>query len=88
MSAQACGFNRWMQRICPGQRVRPASDFLCGGSDPGAVHAFTNPEATEKGRQFNLPLAYHPEADKLSKAEASKSFSSVFVKWRAPGPAG
>jgi hypothetical protein len=40
-------------------------------SYPGAVHAFTNPEASEKGKQFNLPLAYHPEADKLSKAGAS-----------------
>ena len=45
---------------------------------PGAVHAFTNPEATEKGKQFNLPLAYHPEADKQSKAEAAKFFSSLF----------
>ena len=47
---------------------------------PGAVHAFTNPEATEKGKQFNLPLAYQAEADKQSKAEASKFFSAVFVK--------
>lgn len=47
-------------------------------SYPGAVHAFTNPEATEKGKQFNLPLAYHPEADKQAKAEAIKFFGSVF----------
>lgn len=46
-------------------------------SYPGAVHAFTNPEATEKGKQFNLPLAYHPEADKQSKAEAAKFFSAA-----------
>ena len=26
-------------------------------------HAFTNPEATEKGEKFNLPLAYNAEAD-------------------------
>ena len=45
---------------------------------PGAVHAFTNPEATAKGKQFNLPLAYHPDADKRSKTEAAKFFSSVF----------
>jgi dienelactone hydrolase len=44
----------------------------------GAVHAFTNPDATEKGKQFNIPIAYHPEADKQSKAEASKFFSAVF----------
>jgi dienelactone hydrolase len=45
---------------------------------PGAVHAFTNPEATEKGKQFNLPLAYHAEVDKLAKAEAVKFFKGVF----------
>lgn len=45
---------------------------------PGAVHAFTNPEATEKGKKFNLPLAYHPEADKQSKAEMEKFFSNLF----------
>ena len=45
---------------------------------PGAVHAFTNPEATAKGKQFNLPLAYNAEADKQAKAEAAKFFSSVF----------
>jgi len=46
----------------------------------GAVHAFTNPEATEKGKQFNLPLAYQPEADKQSKAEATKFFSEVLKR--------
>ena len=45
---------------------------------PGAVHAFTNPEATERGKQFNMPIAYQAEADKQSKAEASKFFSAVF----------
>jgi dienelactone hydrolase len=45
---------------------------------PGAVHAFTNPEATEKGKQYNIPLAYHPEADKQSKAEADKLFKAAF----------
>jgi dienelactone hydrolase len=47
---------------------------------PGAVHAFTNPEATAKGKEFNLPLAYSPEADKQSKAEMSKFFSEIFKK--------
>lgn len=45
---------------------------------PGAVHAFTNPEATAKGKQFNLPLAYDAAADQKSKAEAAKFFSSAF----------
>ena len=47
---------------------------------PGAVHAFTNPEATDKGKQFNLPLAYNQEADKQSKAEMAKFLGEVFKR--------
>jgi dienelactone hydrolase len=46
---------------------------------PGAVHAFTNPEATKLGKKFNLPLRYDAKADKESKAEASK-FLAVDLK--------
>jgi len=45
---------------------------------PGALHAYTNPEATAKGKQFNMPVAYHPEADKQAKAEAARFFSGIF----------
>ena len=45
---------------------------------PGAVHAFTNPAATEAGKKFNLPLAYQPEADKQSKDEMRKFLGEVF----------
>jgi dienelactone hydrolase len=45
---------------------------------PNAVHAFTNPEATDKGKQFNLPLAYDAEADRQSKAEMAKFFAEIF----------
>ena len=47
---------------------------------PGAVHAFTNPEATEKGKQFNLPLRYDAEADKQAKAESAKFLAEVLKK--------
>jgi len=30
---------------------------------PQAKHSFTNPEATEKGEKFSLPLAYDEKAD-------------------------
>jgi len=43
---------------------------------PGAVHAFTNPEATELGKKFNLPLKYDAKADQESKAEADKLFAA------------
>lgn len=45
---------------------------------PGAVHAFTNPDATAKGKKFNLPIAYDANADRQSKAEMQKFLSAVF----------
>jgi dienelactone hydrolase len=47
---------------------------------PGAVHAFTNPEATELGKKFNLPLRYDAKADQESKAEAAKLFAANLQK--------
>jgi dienelactone hydrolase len=41
-------------------------------SYPGAVHAFTNPDATALGKKFNLPIAYNAQVDKESKAESAK----------------
>ena len=47
---------------------------------PGAVHAFTNPEATELGKKFNLPLRYDAVADREAKAEAAKFFATDLQK--------
>ena len=47
---------------------------------PGAVHAFTNPEATELGKKFNLPLRYDAKADQEAKAEAAKFFAADLKK--------
>jgi dienelactone hydrolase len=47
---------------------------------PGAVHAFTNPEATATGKKFNLPLRYDAKANKQAEAEASKFFAALFRK--------
>lgn len=44
----------------------------------GAMHSYTDPDATEKGKQFKIPFAYDPEAAKQSRAEATKFFSAVF----------
>ena len=41
---------------------------------PGAMHAFTNPEATDLG--INLPLRYDPKVDQEAKAEAAKFFAT------------
>lgn len=45
---------------------------------PGALHAFTNPEATETGRKFNMPVAYNAEADKQSFAELETFLKDLF----------
>jgi dienelactone hydrolase len=33
---------------------------------PGAIHAFSNPDADSLGKKFNLPLAYNKQADEGS----------------------
>jgi dienelactone hydrolase len=47
---------------------------------PGAVHAFTNPEATELGKKFNLPLRYDAKVDQEAKAEAAKFLAAELKK--------
>jgi dienelactone hydrolase len=47
---------------------------------PGALHAFTNPEATELGKKFNLPLRYDAKVDQEAKAEAAKFFATDLQK--------
>jgi dienelactone hydrolase len=47
---------------------------------PGAVHAFTNPEATALGKKFNLPLRYDAKVNKEAEKEASTFFAAVFRK--------
>lgn len=46
-------------------------------SYPGATHAFTNPDATEMGKKFNLPIAYNAAADKASWNEMKEFFKKV-----------
>lgn len=45
----------------------------------GAKHSFTNPEATEKGKKFNLPLEYNAKADKDSWSDMKSFFKKVFA---------
>lgn len=47
---------------------------------PGAVHSFTNPDATELGKKFNLPMAYNEKADKESWADMTKFFAEALKK--------
>lgn len=45
---------------------------------PDAKHAFTNPEADNNGKKFNLPLQYNEVADRESWAEMKKFFGEIF----------
>ena len=47
---------------------------------PGAIHSFTNPDATALGKKFNLPLGYNAEADKKSWEEMKKFLDTIFKK--------
>lgn len=44
----------------------------------GATHAFTNPEATQRGKDFGLPIAYNAAADTASWNDMKVFLNSVF----------
>ena len=43
-----------------------------------ATHAFSNPDATEIGKKFNIPIAYNEIADKKSWSDMVIFFNEVF----------
>ncbi len=49
-------------------------------SYPDALHSFTNPEATELGKKFNMPIGYNADADKESWNEMKGFLSTVLKK--------
>jgi dienelactone hydrolase len=46
---------------------------------PGALHAFSNPDADELGKKFKLPIAYDAAADKDSWEQAKLFLREVFA---------
>jgi len=45
---------------------------------PGAGHSFSNPDATELGQKWKLPLAYNKDADEKSWAAMKEFFAALF----------
>ncbi|MFA6201694.1 MAG: dienelactone hydrolase family protein [Gallionella sp.] len=45
---------------------------------PGVKHSFTNPDADELGKKFNLPLAYNADADKDSWQQTTVFLREIF----------
>ncbi len=46
----------------------------------GAKHAFTNPDATETGKKFKIPVAYNEKADKQSWKKMNSFLQEIFSK--------
>ena len=47
-------------------------------SYPGATHAFTNPDATETGKKFKMPIEYNAAADSASWNDMKEFFGRIF----------
>jgi dienelactone hydrolase len=47
-------------------------------SYPNATHAFTNPDATEIGKKFSMPIEYNAAADAASWKEMEAFFKEIF----------
>jgi len=47
-------------------------------SYPGATHAFTNPDATETGKKFKMPIEYNAAADTASWNDMKEFFVRIF----------
>jgi len=45
-----------------------------------AAHAFTNPDATKIGKQFNMPIEYNAQADTDSRNDMKLFFATLFKK--------
>jgi dienelactone hydrolase len=61
-------------------------EMLAAGADfkflsyKDALHAFTNPGATELGKKFNMPIAYNENGDKKSWKEMKIFLKRIFNK--------
>ncbi len=47
-------------------------------SYPDATHAFSNPDATENGKKFSIPIAYNKAADTKSWNDMKDFFKKIF----------
>jgi dienelactone hydrolase len=45
-----------------------------------ATHAFTNPDATKIGKEFNMPIEYNADADRDSWNDMKEFFAGLFRK--------
>lgn len=72
-------------KIAPPKQVEAfEQEMKSAGADyrlisyPGAMHSFTNPESTQLGKKFHLPIGYNADADRKSWAEMKGFLKNVF----------
>jgi len=58
-------------------KASPAIREVVVASYPGVTHGFTNPAATQKGVEFDLPLCYDADAD----AQSWRTTLDLFARW-------
>ena len=69
--------------ITPEQIEAFKQEMKAAGADfqfisyPGALHSFTNPDATGLGKKFNMPIAYSAQADNESWSEMKKFLATI-----------
>ena len=72
--------------IAPEQVMAFKQEMKNAGADfrfisySGAVHSFTNPDADQLGKKFNMPIAYNADADKKSWDELRRFLNIIFKK--------
>jgi dienelactone hydrolase len=87
IKAQILVFNGGADKFTPlaaiqgfiAEMIEAEADFSFH-SLPGALHSFTNPQADELGKKFNLPLAYQEKADRKSWREMLDFFTRIFAQ--------
>jgi dienelactone hydrolase len=60
------------------EEMRKARADLTFIAYPGALHAFTNPDATKIGKEFNIPIAYDATADEDSWQKLTEFLKKTF----------
>jgi dienelactone hydrolase len=62
------------------KNMRGAGADLTFISYPNATHAFTNPDSDRTAKEFKMPIAYNPEADRKSWEDLQSFLNGIFAK--------
>lgn len=85
VKAQVLVYNGADDQFTPGEQIEAFKKEMTDAKVkfefvnlPGAIHSFSNPEADELGKKFNMPIAYNASADKTSWDGMQTFFKDVF----------